>query len=89
MPLAWAASRAQVDRVVLRQEGTEGEHDHVDEAPVGGNLDLLGLEAVMRGEADEASLPVFLMASTASFISLLLGQSTWLLERPWKKSRSI
>ena len=35
------------------------------------------------------TLPVFLIASAASFISLLLGQSTWRLPRAWKKSRSI
>ena len=45
---------AAVDRVVLLEERIEGQHDDVAKASVGGVLDLLGLEPVVRGGGQTA-----------------------------------
>ena len=63
----------EVDRVVLRQKRAEREHDHVDEPAFGGRLDLLGLEAVMSGKADELDLAGFLDRLDGFFHLLALG----------------
>ena len=52
----WQASRARLSGIILRQPRAEREHDHVDEAALGGGLDLLGLAAVVGREADEPHL---------------------------------
>ena len=74
MPLLVAGVERLVQGVVLVEPGGVLEHDRVDEAAVGGGLEILGAAWVVAREADELALPDFLIASAVSLEFLALGQ---------------